>query len=138
MAEWFLNETDEILLNSARRPFEASIDAIERLERRAASSLDSAVLQDALRSCADLRLEVAINSDQSFDICEELYRKLLALDPEPIRALIKTVMIARNLSAADKRSLALVSAALLRANASEVPQPLMAAAQKVLSDASDG
>ena len=132
--DWFLRRTNELLVTSLSQPFATSIEAIDELEQEAISRLESGLALEARKSCADLRLDAAINSHQDFGTCANLYNTLTGLGVGPTIELTKAVMIARECAESDRRALKLLSSALAHAKSGNIPPTLMVAAKTVLAD----
>jgi hypothetical protein len=130
---WFSLEADAILVSSLRRPFGESMEAINELERRSGAVLAPHHVLPARRSCADLRLDIAVNTKQSFDLCAGLYERLLELGVPPVLQLTKALIVAREWGNRENRAMDMLSAALVRGQNEGAPLTLIESARRFLS-----
>jgi hypothetical protein len=129
----FNDETDAILRDIGRREYTATLLLIDELERRADDATPGQRSREARVSCAELRLDAALETRQPLSVCEGHYRALLQLGVEPRHELMKSVILA-NLASSDRSRIVqlYVLPALARASSEALPQSLLDAANKLI------
>jgi hypothetical protein len=130
--DWFSVETDEILVELTKQDFQISLSAIDALERRAERMLATETLRAARTSCADLRLDAAICTRQSYEECERRYVDLLNSGVDAELQLLKATILARA-ATGEARAQGHLLDALGRAQAENVSIELQTVAQSLLS-----
>jgi hypothetical protein len=129
----FDDETVAILRDIGRREYSATLLLIDELERRADDATQGQRTREVMISCAELRLDAALETRQPLSVCENHYRALLQLGLEPRDELVKSVILA-NFAASDRSRIVqmYVLPALARASSEALPQSLLDAANALI------
>jgi hypothetical protein len=134
--EEFEKKVSFILRELAKREYLETLNAIDELENDAVVRLDSHLVAVC---CADLRLDAALATHQSYEECEGRYNNLVSLGLDARAQLLKSVVFANEASAQKRRIVEThVRLALQRVHEGPLPESLVERAEQLIAAAARG